>query len=111
MKSILTFLCACLLLTTAAHAGKTLVDLTLLSAGLGFVNSSYDTNGIEDGSLWIGVVGAGIQIPLSETALLRLDLDDYVYNMHWEFDGVQSEDQMQHDIVAAVGITFRTGGS
>jgi hypothetical protein len=81
----------------------------LLSAGLGFVSSSYDSPGIADGSIMVGVLGVGALIPLGENVSLRLDLDDYVYNMHWEFDGLQSQDQMQQDIVAAVGLTFHTG--
>jgi len=81
----------------------------LLSAGLGFVNSAYDSNGIEDGSIMVGVLGVGASIPVGNSVSLRFDLDNYIYNMYWEFDGVQSADQLQQDIVAAVGLTFHTG--
>ena len=82
----------------------------LLSAGFGFRSANYDTPDIEDGSLTVGVVGAGLLVPLGTSVALRLDADDYVYDMYWEVDGLRSREQRQHDVMLTVGLTFRTGG-
>lgn len=81
----------------------------LLSGGVGLANSSYDTHGIEDGSLTVGVLGIGALIPLGNAVSLRLDVDNYIYNMYWELDGLQSEERLQRDVVAMAGLTFHTG--
>jgi hypothetical protein len=81
----------------------------ILSAGLGIQSASYDTPDIEDGTLTVGVLGAGVLLPLGSAVSLRVDLDDYIYNMYWEIDGLRSEERLQQDVVLAAGLTFHIG--
>jgi len=81
----------------------------LLSAGIATMARNFDTDAIEDGSITVGVVGAGILIPVGNAVSLRFDLDDYVYDSYWELGDVRSEEIPQHDVVFAAGLTFHTG--
>ncbi|NNE44071.1 MAG: hypothetical protein HKN12_07665 [Gemmatimonadetes bacterium] len=81
----------------------------MLTGGIGTQKSTYDTTGIEDGSLMVGVLGVSAQFPIGESVSLRIDADNYLYNMYWEFDGLQSEEQFMRDFVLAAGLTFHTG--
>lgn len=82
----------------------------LLNAGLGFQSSSYDY--IEGGTWMIGVVGAGVSVPLGHTLGLRLGADDYIYNAQWDLgDGVLTDTILQHDVTFTVGLSFFTGRS
>lgn len=79
----------------------------MLSAGLGLQSSSYDL--IEGGTWMIGVIGAGVMVPLGEKAGLRVGVDDYLYNAQWDVGGVMTDEIFQHDVTYTAGITFRTG--
>jgi hypothetical protein len=79
----------------------------MLSGGLGFQSSSYDF--IEGGTWMIGVIGAGVMIPMGEKAALRLGVDDYLYNAQWEVGDFVTEEIFQHDLVWTAGVTIRTG--
>ncbi|MFN8179262.1 MAG: hypothetical protein U0167_15125 [bacterium] len=81
----------------------------LLSAGIATMARNFDTPLIEDGSLTVGVVGAGLMIPVGNAVSVRLDLDDYLYNTYWEFAGVRTDELPQHDLVFSAGLTFHTG--
>jgi hypothetical protein len=78
----------------------------LMSAGLATMARNFDTDAIEDGSLTVGVVGAGLLVPLGNAVSLRFDLDGYFYSSYWEFDGIQSDEILQHDVVLQAGLTF-----
>ena len=56
----------------------------------------------------MGVVGVGVLLPLGNAVSLRLDTDNYFYNMFWELDGVRSGELLQQDVVFAAGLTFHT---
>jgi hypothetical protein len=45
-------------------------------------------------------------VPLGNAVSLRFDLDDYFYSSYWEFDGIQSDEILQHDVVLQAGLTF-----
>jgi hypothetical protein len=80
----------------------------LLNAGLGFQSSSYDY--IEGGTWMIGVVGAGLSIPLGQTLGMRVGVDDYMYNAQWDLgDGVLTDAIFQNDVTFTVGLSFLTG--
>ncbi len=80
----------------------------LLSGGLGVQSSSYDY--IEGGTWMIGVIGAGLMIPLGESAALRVGVDDYMYNAQWDLGGgIMTDTIFQNDVTYTAGISFRTG--
>lgn len=94
--------------TARAVAGFGSTARFLLSAGLGVQSSSYDF--IEGGTWMIGVIGAGVMIPLGESAALRLGVDDYMYNAQWDLGGgVMTDTIFQNDVMYTAGISFRTG--
>lgn len=80
-----------------------------LSAGFALNNTQYD-DVIEGGTIVNGVIGAELNVPLGGATALRLGVDDYVYDRWFEFDGVESTAQRQHDLVIHGGVTFALGG-
>lgn len=83
---------------------------SVLNLSAGIVSYSIDYGDvIESSPHAAGVIGADVNLPLGEHAGLTLGVDDYVYDVWYEFDGVRSEEQRQHDVVLRGGITFFSG--
>jgi len=74
--------------------------------GLGLVTSSYDE--LLGGSTHMtGALSAAVSIPMSKSVALRLGIDNNIHSVWWEFDGIESEAQLQNDLVFGLGLTVR----
>lgn len=82
----------------------------ILSGGVGVFITDYD-DPLDMTTGGKGLIGLGLNIPLSSSVALRFDLTDYVSTTNWELlGGGETDKLLQNDLTIKGGLTFSFGG-
>jgi len=100
----------------ASRTGYHLIGgLAMISRG-GDVWSQIESSGTRvDGRTDFGaVIGGGVKLPVGRGLALRIDLEDYVHQAKFTLDdgvaALDSESQLQNDLMLSVGLGIQLGG-
>lgn len=77
-----------------------------LSSGLGFFVTNYDAP-LDMTTGGMGLLGLGLNIPMSSAVAVRIDVTDYLTATNWELSGGgETSKLLQNDLTVKGGLTF-----
>jgi hypothetical protein len=75
---------------------------------------STDSTSVDGRTDFGVVIGGGVSLPVGKGLALRIDVEDYVYQAKFTFDlagsRLDTESQLQNDLVLSVGLAIQLGG-